>query len=621
MTAVRISEFDLWRAGYGGSTVTIYIAGTTTKANVFTDETLTTAAPNPQTLQSNTDADGVTYGKFSVPLYTSSSYYLNIDTTEESGVVRPPLSSLVGADASDATVRPNGTSADIPLDELMARKVWAENYGDLDGSAATNTTTIELAIAALANGGEVLLPAGTISVNSFNVPQGVVLRGYGKGSTILSSVIGNKSFTITGERAGFRGITLDGSSLTSGSIGVYAVNKDVIVLEDVEIKRFETNMYLKGGRKSRWRNLDITNAVTGIKIHGDTDAGDTGAGAEFADLMWEGGLVKECSTAGVAISYEDARVHNMVFNSVGYENNTGTAITINGGQYITYNDCWWDGNTKDFDIQDDTDPLTAATSADNDCININVIGGRMEDGEVEVTGTAQNVSFNNMRLDDMTLTMTTPLANQVFLRDCVENNVTISGESTKLLRSNTTMRGEAVGLTTDATWTKAWGMELAAGQYTKINANIVGKQRNGEGHAMYQVNGYAYRQGDELDYDAQTANFTLGDILTGASSGATARINADSDSGTTGTLTLTDIVGDFVDNETITGSSTGSATVNGTLTAQAVVVGGGHIGTNTESSAGYDARIIANNQEVEVQVLGLSSNTMEWTVNVDVVST
>ena len=69
-----------------------------------------------------------------------------------------------------------------------------------------------------------------------------------------------------------------------------------------------------------------------------------------------------------------------------------------------------------------------------------------------------------------------------------------------------------------------------------------------------------------LAYDTQTANFTVNKIVTGQTSGATAVILQDSDSGVTGTLTLGDIQGTFQDNEIITDSSGGSATANGTVT-------------------------------------------------------
>jgi hypothetical protein len=72
------------------------------------------------------------------------------------------------------------------------------------------------------------------------------------------------------------------------------------------------------------------------------------------------------------------------------------------------------------------------------------------------------------------------------------------------------------------------------------------------------------RVSQTLGYDAQTANFATGEVLTGGTSGATAIILEDSDSGTSGTLTLGSISGTFQDGETITDSATGSADVNGT---------------------------------------------------------
>lgn len=65
-----------------------------------------------------------------------------------------------------------------------------------------------------------------------------------------------------------------------------------------------------------------------------------------------------------------------------------------------------------------------------------------------------------------------------------------------------------------------------------------------------------------LDFDAQTANFTTGQKVTGSTSGANANIAGQIDNGTTGTLFLTSVQGTFVDNETITDSG-GSALVNG----------------------------------------------------------
>lgn len=68
-----------------------------------------------------------------------------------------------------------------------------------------------------------------------------------------------------------------------------------------------------------------------------------------------------------------------------------------------------------------------------------------------------------------------------------------------------------------------------------------------------------------LAYDNEVAAFTEGYVLTGGTSGATARITHIQDDGTSGTLYLGEVSGTFADNEVITDTSTGSALVNGTL--------------------------------------------------------
>lgn len=68
-----------------------------------------------------------------------------------------------------------------------------------------------------------------------------------------------------------------------------------------------------------------------------------------------------------------------------------------------------------------------------------------------------------------------------------------------------------------------------------------------------------------LAYDAEVESFTIGDTLTGGTSGATATIWHVEDTGAdTGILYLTDIVGGpFADNETITDEGDGEATADG----------------------------------------------------------
>jgi hypothetical protein len=75
--------------------------------------------------------------------------------------------------------------------------------------------------------------------------------------------------------------------------------------------------------------------------------------------------------------------------------------------------------------------------------------------------------------------------------------------------------------------------------------------------------------GFTLDYDAQTANFTVGRTVQGKLSHAKATIMEDTDGGTTGTLELKKVAGNFIDNEDIeeVGFATpGKAVADGKLT-------------------------------------------------------
>jgi len=66
-----------------------------------------------------------------------------------------------------------------------------------------------------------------------------------------------------------------------------------------------------------------------------------------------------------------------------------------------------------------------------------------------------------------------------------------------------------------------------------------------------------------LLYKTQTSNFTVGQYVTGSSSGAFGIIIADADAGATGTLRLTGISGAFTDNEVLTDPIGGAAVANG----------------------------------------------------------
>lgn len=89
------------------------------------------------------------------------------------------------------------------------------------------------------------------------------------------------------------------------------------------------------------------------------------------------------------------------------------------------------------------------------------------------------------------------------------------------------------------------------------------------GDFFYTCNGY---DGDhigviraKIDYDTETAPFTVGKVLTGGTSGFTGEILEVDDNGTTGTLYLGNVNGRPTTGETITDSATGSAKADGVL--------------------------------------------------------
>jgi hypothetical protein len=103
-----------------------------------------------------------------------------------------------------------------------------------------------------------------------------------------------------------------------------------------------------------------------------------------------------------------------------------------------------------------------------------------------------------------------------------------------------------------------------------------------------------------LTYSTQTANFTVGRKLTGATSGATATILSDLDLGLTGTLGLANVEGEFVVGEIITddNGAPGSATVAGALT-QGLIVSFTDPGRVSIFSLGVrDGDILSTHEEV-----------------------
>lgn len=622
MPTHRVTEFDVWRPGYAGSTVNIYKAGTETLASVWTDEALTVSASNPQTLLSRTVND-IEYGKFANPLYTDESYELDIDSMDQTGIVRPPILDFDGEDASKSVVTPLGGSVAGDLDAILGRIVHVEDYGAIGASAATNNATITAAIGAVAakGGGKVLFPASTFPYTSFTLSEGVLLVGHGRGVTIAQSQQAGVTVQINGERAGFASMTLDGVDKQVGSVGINAKAINEIILNDVDVRRFETGIYCKGGRRNYWRELYIENCKWGVKLHGDNDAGGGADGDEWRHNFWHGGRVTNCTAIGVELSYVDKKCYHNTFKEVGFEGNTTIAINVNGARFTRTIDCWFENNTQNLTIDDDDD--TDAVN-ENTVIGFTVTGGSFDAGTIEFNGTCQDIVFDGVELTGVTVDFNLPGNNIVFRNMIEDSGVLITGQGVKLTRQRDILGNPpgTSGVTSDATATKAWSFALDPGQRCYIEAIVVANSRDTNDYAMYHISRAAHRPGSELTYDNQTDNYTLGDFIEG-DAGGRGRAVADTDAGGTGTLTLRDITdANFADNDFISGESSGNAQIDGTLVDKDAVLLGStvSIATAVESAAAWNADFaVGSGSEIEILVTGEANKTIEWSVHARVV--
>lgn len=605
--AIRIPDFDTYREGYGSATITVYKAGTTVVASLFADEAGTIPLANPQTLTTTT-INNRTFGRWAQPVYVNESYYWDANAQQQSGAARIPLFTLDGANGNDLLVTAEGGTVARALSEHAGQFILVENFGTLDNSSANNTTVIQAAIGAAAalGGGYVILPAGIYPVNSLTLPAAVVLVGAGRGITTLQMPVSADFLTMAGDRSGFADITLDGVSKQSGSVGVKAINRARLYIRDAEVKRFDTGLYLKGGTFNDWRGLIVTDHNTGLKLHGDT----TDSGSAFQFNIWDGGEISICTTIGVDLSYESAECSHNALNHIKFSANA-TAVRVNGARFTEINDPLFTGNTIDVDLRDDD-----AVNVKNTVVGFKIAHGYITGGTIKLRDTMQDTILQSVDIRGVTIDLTTP-KNALKLENCTEDtSTTITGDGTKLVRNFSNLNGLSRGVTTGSSATKAWSLKLDPGEMCAGIAFVTGKQRNGTDKASYIISFTAQRAPSTLAYDAQTSNFTVGNVLTGATSGATARIIADSDSGLTGTLTLHSIAGEFVDNELIGDGAGGAAQVNGALVAGSVSILDQDVLSTSETDATWAATLVGTVEECEVQVTGAAAKTIDWVVSV-----
>lgn len=625
MTAVRIPDFDLWREGYDGATVTVYAAGTTTPLTLYADPAEGSTLPNPQVLLTRQDTNGDLFGKWAQPVYVNQAYFLSIDTGEQTGQQTPPLIDLAGADVSASLV--SGTRGQEPhtLATIADWFIYAHafgNMGDAVGSAVT-TATLNAAIGAAAaqGGGIVRIPAGNFPIEQITLPEGVILQGEGITATTLRSIISDEVIILGGDGTGLKDITLDGVNVNALSIGVSGINKAGTRFEDCIIRRFDTGIRLLGAVSSRWRNFSVSECDKGADLRGDLDTSTTGLGSSFENIEWDGGAVAFHTTYGVRLRAVDAIAQNVRFAALQFEGNLVDGLIIEGARDFRGEGLWFSDGVRGVHIKDnDTTPLPAI----NTVRAIQFLGGLVDGGqtgmEVLFEGTCEGVAFQRTRFENVSFNLNAP-TNAVHLENTTQDaNTTSTGLTTFLLYVPADRGGFITGVTSGASSAVAWRETVPPGSSYFVEAKVIGRQRNGTGRGRWWVAGAVVRPGATLPYINLTGSFTLGNIVTGATSGASGRIIAN-----TGTqLTLSDITGNFTNGESIT-DGTATATTNGTLsTSNAALDAGGSVAviTASEDFAGAPTvAITASGASAEVTVQGDTSLDIDWAVEVAVVKT
>lgn len=619
----RIPEFDTWRPGYGAASVQVIQAGTTQLAPLFADPFLSTPIANPQTLLSMTDVNGETYGKWAAPVYTYLPVVLYVNQTDGTGVIQPPLISLAGSDASLSSAQSVRGAYPVTIQAYLDRDVDATLYGPLSaaaGAAQCNATlTAAIGAAAAQGGGDVLLPPIAIPFLNLTLATGVRLRGKGLGvTTLYSTQTTTPVITLGGDGAGLINLTLDGLNLAPQSIGVQGIGRLQPIFENVIVQRFETGIRFRGAQQFLWRNLTVANCTNGIDLRGDMDAAVSNTGTETANGIWEGGQVALCTTYGLCTEFYDANCRDITLRHVAFASNTGDAWRSLGARGIVFEDCQWVSNISDMSIADGTNQAFVSL---NTTSRIRVVGGTINAGKLTFNQTCFDIQFERINFINANFILSVP-QNPILLRDCIQDaQTTATGSGTLLQQQNAQDRGKVSGVTSDATPITAWSQTVPPGEALLLSAKVVARRRDGTTYGIFWPMTGAVRPGATLPFVGATGNFTAGLVITGRTSGASARVTAVSQTGATGTLTLRNIVGTFINGEVVADTNTGVGTFSGALGFSNAVLdgtGAGTLRTATTTGTGWNAAFGVVGANVVLNVAGEAAAVIEWTASLDI---
>ena len=612
---LRVAEFDIWRPGYAGAIVEIVLAGTTTLASVYSDPLLSVPAANPQTLSSFTDGSGNTYGRFANPIYVGVPYQLIINDEGTTGIEQVPLAALAGADASLATItsaRPSAAAR--TLRAVLDDAIPALNFGSLIfGFPSDNTTTLTRAISAAAadGGGVVLLPPGVFDITALPLPQGVRLRGAGRGTTELRSTQGQAVITMAGANAGLEDLTLSGVSAVPNSVGIRAINKANLALRNVAVSSFATGLHVSGGDGVCFDELHVASCTRGAYLTGELLAGQ--GGAALRSLEWRGGSVASCINAGIVIEAVDAEAQTITLAQLYFDSNAAEAATVTGGRGVLFQSCFWRNNISNLKIEDGQNPVNRTVNTSR---SVRVMSGRMDGGEVRFNGECRAVLLDNVALLGVSLIASVP-AEPIILRDCFENAaVQQTGAVERIARMKSNRRGRFRATTTSNTATPIWQIEVPSGDVVRIRADLVARRMNGTDNASGAVEGVVTRPGAALNFSSASTALAAGSTVTGANSGAAAKVIAVSQTGAAGTITLRDVRGTFQTGESLVFSDGPTA-----IAASAIVTSNAALAISAAgvaaSMGSYAVAVDASGALARVMITGAAGHTVEWEVMVD----
>ena len=244
-------------------------------------------------------------------------------------------------------------------------------------------------------------------------------------------------------------------------------------------------------------------------------------------------------------------------------------------------------------------------------------------------GRCRNLRYDNCRFVGNLWEIHAP-ENNILLFDCDESaddSVESSGAANLVRKNSSLSHVDVNGRTADATPTTAWSYTFKPGEVIFLEVVAVGRQTNGTDIAVYRLTRGGYLAGATLAFDNGVQAFNLGEILQNETRAGEARITAKSGTAAVGTLTISEIIGDFENDDVIgtpdvDGTVPNNATVNGSLSyPENVVLFDVDLTHAKETAAGWGGlSFVVNGQSLDVTVTGAADTNIEWTVGIKVSS-